>query len=161
MSKKPTGRYSTVSDGRFSGIFIGAFNDNTYKNALVIFIPFSLHALSNNQIAFFITIGSGLFILPFFFSFVGKVEASDYIDSLETKLILVDNSEKLLILDELIPYYFRNEPLQALKKAEKMFTIAKLEDNQKYKIRASKVLISLFISRLNLSFNGIFYRIVV
>jgi len=79
-----------------------------------------------------------LFILIFFFSFVSKVEANDYIDSLETKLILVDNSEKLLILDELIPYYFRNEPLQALKKAERMFNISKLEDNQKYKIRAQR-----------------------
>jgi len=46
--------------------FLGAFNDNTFKNALVIFIPFSMHVFSSHQIEFLLTIGSGLFILPFF-----------------------------------------------------------------------------------------------
>ena len=77
-------------------------------------------------------------ILIFFFGLSYRADSSDYVDSLETKLILVDNSQKLLILDDLIPYYFRNEPLQALKKADKMLTIAQLEENQKYKIRAQR-----------------------
>ena len=50
--------------------------------------------------------------------------SQQYIDSLETQFILVDNVEKLKILDELIPYYFRNEPMQALKSAEKMQGLA-------------------------------------
>ena len=79
-----------------------------------------------------------ILILILFFSCYSKVEAADYIDSLETKLILVNNAEKILILDELIPYYFRNEPNQALKKAERMATLAQMEGNQKYKIRAQR-----------------------
>ena len=62
----------------------------------------------------------------------------DYIDSLETKLILENNDKKLIILDELIPYYFRNEPLQAVKKAEKMLGIAQQQNNKKYIIRAQR-----------------------
>lgn len=68
------------------------------------------------------------------------VHAKNYIDSLETKLILVDNDKKLLILDELIPYYFRNELNKAKKRALKMYNIAQMEGNHQYKIRAQRYL---------------------
>ena len=77
-------------------------------------------------------------ILIFFFSIIAYVEAEDYIDSLEIKLILVDNDQKLIILDELIPYYFRNEPLQAQKMAQKMLSYAQQENNQVCKIKAQR-----------------------
>ncbi len=77
-----------------------------------------------------------VFVLLFFFHRYSY--AGDYTDSLETKLILVDNPTKLLILDELIPYYFRNEPSEAQKKAIKMLGIASQENNEKYKIRAQR-----------------------
>jgi len=79
-----------------------------------------------------------IIFLIFFFNFFGSVDARDYIDSLETKLILVDNAHKLLILDELIPYYFRNEPLQARKKADQMLSYAQQENNKEFKIRAKR-----------------------
>ena len=79
-------------------------------------------------------------ILIFFFNIFTRVWAKDYIDSLETKLVLVDNEQKLLILDELIPYYFRNEPLQANKKAKKMLDYAIEENDLVYKIRAQRYL---------------------
>lgn len=77
-------------------------------------------------------------ILIFFFSVITYAEAEDYIDSLETKLILVNNDQKLIILDELIPYYFRNEPLQAQKKAQKMLVYAQQENNKEYEIKAQR-----------------------
>lgn len=72
----------------------------------------------------------------------------DYVDSLETKFILVDNSEKLLILDELIPFYFRNEPLQAQKSAEKMLGLAMQQGDKKYLVKAQRYL-GLSISHLS------------
>ncbi|MBM4253833.1 MAG: MFS transporter [Deltaproteobacteria bacterium] len=43
--------------------FCGAFNDNLFKNALVLFI--ALRATSEAESGFFINMASGLFILPF------------------------------------------------------------------------------------------------
>lgn len=51
---------------------------------------------------------------------------------------MVDDAEKLLILDEIIPYYFRNEPLQARKQASKMLILAQQGKNIKYEIRAQR-----------------------
>lgn len=45
--------------------FLGAFNDNFYKNAMVILIAFQLN-LSIEQTGLYITLAAGLFILPFF-----------------------------------------------------------------------------------------------
>lgn len=44
--------------------FFGAFNDNLYKNALVILIAY--RAASETESGFWVNIASGLFILPFF-----------------------------------------------------------------------------------------------
>lgn len=44
--------------------FLGAFNDNVFKNSLVILITYSLASGANARLL--ITIASGLFILPFF-----------------------------------------------------------------------------------------------
>jgi signal transduction histidine kinase len=61
-----------------------------------------------------------------------------YIDSLETKLILVDNEGKLKILDELIPHYYRNKPLLAYKNAEKMNALAMQFGSKEYEIKAQR-----------------------
>ncbi|MBN2865372.1 MAG: MFS transporter [Thiotrichales bacterium] len=45
--------------------FLGAFNDNLYKNAMVMLITFQL-SLSVEQTGLYITLAAGLFILPFF-----------------------------------------------------------------------------------------------
>jgi signal transduction histidine kinase len=66
--------------------------------------------------------------------------SQQYIDSLETQFILVDNAEKLKILDELIPYYFRNEPMQALKSAEKMQGLAMQVGSKEYELKAQRYL---------------------
>jgi signal transduction histidine kinase len=71
-----------------------------------------------------------------------------YVDSLETKLILVDNDEKLLILDELIPFYFRNDPLRARISAEKMGGYAMQQNVREYLVKAQRYL-GLSISHLS------------
>ncbi len=67
-------------------------------------------------------------------------QSQSYIDSLETKLILVENAEKLKILDELIPHYFRNEPLQASNAANKMSALAMQIGSKEYEIKAQRYL---------------------
>ena len=74
----------------------------------------------------------------FLFGFSTSGLSRNYVDSLETKLILVDNAQKLLILDQLIPYYFRNEPLQANKRADQMLSYAQQANNKEFEIRAKR-----------------------
>ena len=73
-----------------------------------------------------------------FFAVRFTVFAQGYIDSLETRLILVDNDVKLIILDELIPYYFRNDPLKASKNATKMLSYARQQGNKIFEIKAQR-----------------------
>lgn len=44
--------------------FLGAFNDNVFKNALIIFV--SMQGLSESDQGYWVNLASGLFILPFF-----------------------------------------------------------------------------------------------
>jgi 1-acyl-sn-glycerol-3-phosphate acyltransferase len=55
--------------------FLGAFNDNVFKNALIIFITFHVAGLTDAGINTLINTAAGLFILPFFIfsAFAGQV----------------------------------------------------------------------------------------
>ncbi|VAW45156.1 Lysophospholipid transporter LplT / 2-acylglycerophosphoethanolamine acyltransferase [hydrothermal vent metagenome] len=61
--------------------FLGAFNDNLYKNAMIMFITFKL-SQTPEQTGLLITLAAGLFILPFFLfsSFAGQL-ADRYLKS--------------------------------------------------------------------------------
>lgn len=65
--------------------FLGAFNDNLYKNALIILITYSLAANSKLSTDTLVNLSAGLFILPYFLfsAFAGqladKFEKSRYI----------------------------------------------------------------------------------
>ncbi len=78
------------------------------------------------------------FLIFVFLLISANAVGGDYLDSLNTRLILVNNDEKLEILDELIPYYFRNDPLQASKKAGKMLSIARQTGNKTFEIKAQR-----------------------
>ncbi|HWU68441.1 MAG TPA: MFS transporter [Stenotrophobium sp.] len=45
---------------------LGAFNDNLFKNALVILITFGIAGLSLAQVNLYVNLAAGVFILPFF-----------------------------------------------------------------------------------------------
>lgn len=55
---------------RFAPFFLtqalGAFNDNVFKNALIILIAFKISGLTSAQVDFYSNLAAGLFILPFF-----------------------------------------------------------------------------------------------
>lgn len=50
----------------FATQFMGAFNDNTFKNALVILITYRLADLAGMNAQILVTLAGGFFILPFF-----------------------------------------------------------------------------------------------
>jgi 1-acyl-sn-glycerol-3-phosphate acyltransferase len=64
------GQFSLLRQRRFGPYFatqfLGAFNDNVFKNALIILIAFQTAELSANDTSTLINLSAGLFILPFF-----------------------------------------------------------------------------------------------
>lgn len=72
-------QYSLLKSRRFLPFFVcqflGAFNDNVFKNALIIFITFQIGASSGIDPNTMVNLCAGLFILPFFLfsAFAGHV----------------------------------------------------------------------------------------
>lgn len=66
---KPS-QFGLISQRRFGPFFatqtLGAFNDNIFKNALIILVTFGIAGLSTAQINTYVNLAAGLFILPFF-----------------------------------------------------------------------------------------------
>lgn len=64
-----TGQFRLLRETRFGPFFwtqfLGAFNDNVYKNALIILIAFELGSAEGSQGHVMINAAAGLFILPF------------------------------------------------------------------------------------------------
>ena len=63
-------QFGLLTQRRFLPFFLtqalGAFNDNVFKNALVIMIAFKVVGLTSTDIDFWSNLAAGLFILPFF-----------------------------------------------------------------------------------------------
>lgn len=63
-------QFGLIGQRRFGPFFatqtLGAFNDNVFKNALVILVTFGIAGLSPEQINTWVNLAAGLFILPFF-----------------------------------------------------------------------------------------------
>jgi acyl-[acyl-carrier-protein]-phospholipid O-acyltransferase/long-chain-fatty-acid--[acyl-carrier-protein] ligase len=68
---KSANQFSLFFELRFGPLFVtqalGAFNDNAFKQALVILVTFVLAERQGINAALFINVAAGLFILPFFF----------------------------------------------------------------------------------------------
>lgn len=62
----------------FACITLGAFNDNYYKNALIILLTYVLASKMNVDVATLISVATAVFILPFFFcsGFAGELADS-------------------------------------------------------------------------------------
>ena len=63
-------QFGLLTERRFGPFFwtqaFGAFNDNVYKNALVIMIAFQAVQMTTAQVNLYVNLAAGLFILPFF-----------------------------------------------------------------------------------------------
>src|SRR5580765_6646514 len=68
--KSPGSQYQLLRERRFLPFFctqfLGAFNDNVYKNALIIMLAFHAATLTTMSSGTLVNLCAGLFILPFF-----------------------------------------------------------------------------------------------
>lgn len=88
----------------FIAQFLGAFNDNVVKNALVVLITFSAIPEINSNSSVLIAIASGLFILPFFLASATAGKVGDkYLKSQMVKHLKL--SELIIMLPAVIGFY--------------------------------------------------------
>jgi MFS family permease len=87
--------------------FFGAFNDNLFKNAFLIWFTYEISVKLKIDAQFMVTIASGLFVLPFFLfsAFAGQV-ADKFIKSKIVHIIKI--IEILIMIFALIGFYFEN-----------------------------------------------------
>ncbi len=82
--KKPGGQFELLTQKRFLPFFVtqffGAFNDNIFKNALIILIAFQGSSFVKIDADLLINIAAALFILPFF---LFSATAGQWIDKYE------------------------------------------------------------------------------
>ncbi|MHB8455539.1 MAG: MFS transporter [Acidiferrobacterales bacterium] len=107
-------QYLLLRQRRFAPFFVtqflGAFNDNVFKNALVILIAFhgagSISASTNTVI----NLSAGLFILPFF---LFSATAGQIADRFEKSLLmrLIKLFEILIMIGVAFGFYFNDIPL--------------------------------------------------
>ncbi len=89
--------------------FLGAFNDNVFKNALVILIAFHAISIFGMQSQVLVTFSFGLFILPFFlFSALAGQLADSY--SKSTLINYIKFFEIVIMLLALFGLYFQHYP---------------------------------------------------
>jgi len=90
--------------------FLGAFNDNVYKNALVILVAFHASSLSRLDANTLSNLAQALFILPFF---LFSATAGQIADKLEKSLVIrwVKLAEIAIMALGALGLYWRNLPL--------------------------------------------------
>jgi len=87
--------------------FLGAFNDNVYKNALVIFILFQGNTLYGIDTNTLVTLSAGVFILPFF---LFSATAGQFADKYEKSMLIryVKVLEVIIMSFAVIGFYLEN-----------------------------------------------------
>jgi acyl-[acyl-carrier-protein]-phospholipid O-acyltransferase/long-chain-fatty-acid--[acyl-carrier-protein] ligase len=90
--------------------FLGAFNDNTFKNALVILITYRLANLTGLNSQMLVTLAAGIFILPFF---LFSATAGDLADKIEkSRLIsIIKFIEIILMIAATAGFYLQSVPV--------------------------------------------------
>lgn len=90
--------------------FLGAFNDNVFKNALVIWITYVLANHAGNEANMMVTASAGLFILPFFLFSALAGQCADKFE--KTNLIRrLKFVEIMLMICASIGIYYQNKIL--------------------------------------------------
>ncbi len=91
----------------FSVQFLGAFNDNVFKNALLIMLTFQAASMTTLSSGLLVNLCSGLFILPFFlFSATAGQLADKYEKALLTRLVKI--FEIVIMIIGALGFYFLN-----------------------------------------------------
>ncbi len=87
--------------------FLGAFNDNLYKNALIILVTINAASYTSISVELLIPLSGGLFILPFFLFSALAGQLADKFE--KSKLIrFIKVGEICIMLMAAIGFYFEN-----------------------------------------------------
>lgn len=90
--------------------FLGAFNDNVFKNALIILITYRLATLAGYNAQILVTLAAGIFILPFF---LFSATAGQLADKYEKShlISIIKFIEIILMVLATIGFYLESVPL--------------------------------------------------
>jgi acyl-[acyl-carrier-protein]-phospholipid O-acyltransferase/long-chain-fatty-acid--[acyl-carrier-protein] ligase len=95
-----TNQFSLLKTSRFLPLFLtqffGAFNDNVFKNALVILITYQLSSHLNVNPEILITIAAGIFILPYFLFSATAGQLADKYE--KTRLIRLTKFAEVIVM---------------------------------------------------------------
>jgi acyl-[acyl-carrier-protein]-phospholipid O-acyltransferase/long-chain-fatty-acid--[acyl-carrier-protein] ligase len=87
--------------------FFGAFNDNVFKNAFLIWFTYDIATKLNMNAQAMVTLASGLFVLPFFlFSALSGQVADKFEKSKITRIVKI--AEILIMAFSFVGFYFEN-----------------------------------------------------
>ncbi len=94
----------------FSTQFLGALNDNVFKNAIAILIAFSLAKQIGANGTILVTIASGIFILPFF---LFSATAGQLADKFEKSMLIrrIKFIEIIIMCVASLGFYFMSVPI--------------------------------------------------
>lgn len=91
----------------FATQFLGAFNDNTFKNALIILITFRLASLTGLNAEILVTLAAGIFILPFFLFSATAGQLADRYE--KSRLVsIIKFIEIILMAGAALGFYLQN-----------------------------------------------------
>lgn len=104
-------QYALLGTRRFLPLFLtqtlGAFNDNVFKNALVILITYSLASKQGLNAQLMVTAAAGIFILPFFLFSATAGQLSDKYD--KARLIrMIKVAEVVLMVGAAVGFYLQS-----------------------------------------------------
>jgi MFS family permease len=115
MQNKPLlhsqGQNQLLKSRRFLPLFVtqffGAFNDNVFKNAFLIWFTYDISSKLNMDAQLMVTIASGLFVLPFFlFSALAGQIADKFEKSKIVQIIKI--AEIVIMAFAFVGFYFEN-----------------------------------------------------
>lgn len=76
--------------------FLGAFNDNLFRTALVTFVTYKITSMAQSEKTFLVTMALGLFILPFFLFSATAGQIADKVN--KARLIQIVKAAEVMIM---------------------------------------------------------------
>ena len=110
----PRSQYYLLRQRRFAPFFatqfLGAFNDNVFKNTLLLLIAFQVTTLNSAETNALVNLSAGLFILPFF---LFSAFAGQFADKYEKSQLIryIKLLEIVIMVFAAIGFYLQNIPL--------------------------------------------------
>ena len=113
VPEEKKGQFELLASRRFAPFFwtqfLGAYNDNVFKNTLVLFIAYKMGSKLAAKSDILINLAAGLFILPFFFL---SATAGQIADKYEKSMLMryIKIAEIIIAVMAAFAFYYKNVP---------------------------------------------------